>query len=533
MANTLVRSRASTQRAKIASIVIAAVMLAVVGGGTVISIGTTELLQTVADEWHGQRKISENKGQMLASIRRHMGYGGMIHHFKNFVLRKDPALLRNIRRNLDELHATFDNLERSELNAGEREALAKLRHIVGRYEKNLSIAVTASEGNWSAEMTDAQVRIDDTPAYEALKVLHETWFNKFNEDTQRFETVISEGIRGLRITTMFIPLLVLAGLVILWFTRRLTREIAERKVAEHKLLLAETVFDSISEAAMVTDADNKILAVNPAFTAISGYAPEEVIGKNPNMLSSGRHDREFYERMWQVIETEGAWEGEIWNRRRSGEIFPERLSIVKAPSSNGELGEYIAIFADITEQKAREDQILHLAHHDRLTGLPNRSLFNDRLEVAIRTAERAHHAVVVMFIDLDGFKAVNDTLGHAAGDDLLCQVTARFKTCLRNADTLARLGGDEFAVVLPSIEDMLGAERVARKLLQSLQAEFSISDNTAQVGASIGMASFPEHGDTAQHIVHQADLAMYEVKKSGKNDYRFADDTTEKVLLEA
>ncbi|MBT6093575.1 MAG: PAS domain S-box protein [Rhodospirillaceae bacterium] len=319
--------------AGIARIVIGVLMLVVVVSGTAISLGTADLLQTVADEWHGQRKLSEHKGQMLAKIRRHMGYGGMIHHFKNFVLRKDPALLGEIQSDLTELNATFAEMAKSSLTGDEVDALGKLQQIVDQYALNLSIAIQASREKWPAEQTDAQVRIDDQPAYKALQILQNTWFAKFNEDTQRFEAVIAEGIYGLRITTAFIPLLVISGFVILWFTQRLTREIAIRKQAEHKLLLAETVFDSISEAAMVTDDANNIIAVNPAFSDITGYSSDEVIGKNPRMFASGQHDATFYQDMWRDLSGDGSWQGVIWNRRRSGQIYPERLSIVKAPVS--------------------------------------------------------------------------------------------------------------------------------------------------------------------------------------------------------
>ncbi len=512
------------RRAAIARIVIGVLMLVVVVGGTAISLGTAELLQTVADEWHGQRKLSEHKGQMLARIRQHMGYGGMIHHFKNFVLRKDPALLSKIQGNLKELNTTFSEISKTRLTGDEIEALAKLQKIVEQYALNLAIAIRASQESWTAERTDSHVRVDDGPAYEALQILHNTWFAEFKEDTIRFEAVIAEGIYGLRITTAFIPLLVISGFVILWFTQRLTREIAIRKQAEHKLLLAETVFDSISEAAMVTNASNEIIVVNPAFSAITGYQPEEVIGNNPRMLASGQHDAAFYQDMWAHLTEHGSWQGEIWNRRRSGQIYPERLSIVKSPTSEAGLGEYIAIFTDITDQKAKEDHILHMAHHDRLTGLPNRTLFNDRLDIAIKASTRQKTGVTVMFIDLDGFKAVNDTLGHAAGDDLLCQVTARFNACVRSADTLSRFGGDEFAIVLASVTDRIGGERVAEKLLQSLHEPFLVEGKEASVGASIGMAIFPDDGASPEEIIGQADAAMYAVKNSGKNGYRYANE---------
>jgi diguanylate cyclase (GGDEF)-like protein/PAS domain S-box-containing protein len=259
--------------------------------------------------------------------------------------------------------------------------------------------------------------------------------------------------------------------------------------------------------------------VNPAFTAITGYTPRDVLGQTPKILSSGRHGPEFYSVMWQALLEKGRWQGEIWNRRKNGETFIEWLSITRIEGGD-EHGGFAATFTDITKRKEAEELMEHKAHHDALTDLPNRLLFRDRLHSALSIARRYQRQTGLLYIDLDLFKHVNDTLGHAAGDALLIEAAHRLTAAIRDSDTVARLGGDEFAVVLPEINGPLEAEEVAQRIVQSMRQPFHLKEGTGQISASIGMAVFPDHGADAETLQKHADMALYAVKKGGRNAYR-------------
>ncbi len=288
------------------------------------------------------------------------------------------------------------------------------------------------------------------------------------------------------------------------------------------LQLAERVIESSFEGIMVTDKDVCIEFVNPAFTQLTGYTAEEVIGRSPDLLSSGRHDSEFYRRMWNSLETHGYWRGEIWNRRKTGELYLELLTITAITDDDGNTTHYAGLFTDITQNRRNEEQIRQLAYYDALTGVPNRRLLEDRLEHAIRHAHRKEMLLAVMFMDLDRFKEVNDTLGHAVGgDDLLLQFTTRVKDCLREDDTLARLGGDEFIVLLPEMERLSDVFAVADRLIEANKRPYQINGNQINVGSSIGISLYPEDGTTVQELINGADIAMYRAKREGgRNRYK-------------
>lgn len=301
----------------------------------------------------------------------------------------------------------------------------------------------------------------------------------------------------------------------------LARDVTERKRAEDVLRLAATVFETTTEAIMVTDAENRVKAVNPAFTRITGYSVVEILGRNPNILASGRHDRGFYEDMWRRLSETGHWEGEIWNRRRSGEIYPEWLSIATIFDDDGAVVERVALFTDITKRKKDEEQIRRQANFDALTGLPNRTLFLDRLSRAIAQSKREARTVGLLFVDLDRFKTVNDSLGHIFGDRLLEQVAGRLTGCVREADTVARLGGDEFTIILADIRREQDAATVAEKIIERLGQPFMIEGHDLFIGASVGITIFPTDADDAATMLRNADIAMYRAKEAGRNGYRF------------
>lgn len=298
-------------------------------------------------------------------------------------------------------------------------------------------------------------------------------------------------------------------------------DISAMKAAEAKLKLTAKVVESASEAVVITNNRNQIEYVNPAFTTITEYKPEDVLGANPSMLQSGRHDADFYRAMWTEIRATGRWRGEIWNRRKSGEFFAEWLSIVAIKDDAGIPTHHIAIFSDITHRKEDEERVWRQANYDALTGLPNRALFLDRLNQAVRQSRREEKKFALMFIDLDGFKKVNDTLGHAAGDILLQQTAARLTECMRASDTVARLAGDEFTCILWGIRNHDDVAMVAAKILERLAAPFDLDGRAASVRGSIGIALFPDHASDASVLLQLADQAMYDVKKRGKNNFEF------------
>lgn len=299
------------------------------------------------------------------------------------------------------------------------------------------------------------------------------------------------------------------------------QDITAIKQAEDHLRLTSQVIESTNEAILITDADNRIIAVNKAFTEVTGYTAEEVSGKNPALLSSGHHDAAFYANMWESISTRGNWNGELWNRRKSGEAFPLWTNINTIRDEHGQLTNYFAIFADISEHKETLRHIEFLAHHDTMTKLPNRLLLLDRLQQAVNQAERENHRVALMFLDLDRFKQVNDSLGHQIGDELLVAVVERLQACVRETDTISRQGGDEFVIVLPDIRDSNAASIIAEKILDTLREPFEIAGHQISTSFSIGVSLYPDDGKEIEALMQNADTAMYHAKESGRNNYHF------------
>ena len=296
---------------------------------------------------------------------------------------------------------------------------------------------------------------------------------------------------------------------------------AVRIRADQEVRLASKVFDNSVEAILITDSDNKICWINPAFTATTGYQLDEVIGKNPSILSSGRHDQLFYQQLWLEVEQNASWKGEIWNRRKNGEIFPEWLSISVLSDNLGKPTHYVGIFSDISERKASEEKIKHLAHHDPLTGLPNRNLLQDRIKVALAHAQRKQHTVALMMLDLDKFKQVNDSFGHQVGDALLQEVASRLHALFRASDTVCRLGGDEFVIVLNDISDVADVRRAAKNILDTITPNLLVENCVTGISPSIGIALYPQDGIDIDSLLKHADMAMYTAKRQGGNSFYF------------
>lgn len=302
---------------------------------------------------------------------------------------------------------------------------------------------------------------------------------------------------------------------------KLTRQIGALHRTQDELRLLATVFTNASEGMVITDDQIRIIAVNPAFTRITGYSLAEVAGHTPNILNSGRQSEHFYRDMWAALSDHGKWQGEIWNRRHDGSVFPEWLSISVVSGADGKPGNYIGIFTDISERKDAEARIHHLANHDALTELPNRILLQDRLDQAILQNRREGTHTAVLCLDLDRFKNINDTLGHETGDKLLVQVARRCRDTLRESDTIARQGGDEFVIVLSDLNQPQDATLAARKLLEALERPYKLANHTLTVTGSIGIAIHPEDGETVSSLLRHADTAMYRAKANGRNGLAF------------
>lgn len=299
------------------------------------------------------------------------------------------------------------------------------------------------------------------------------------------------------------------------------QDITERKRAEEQMRLASAVYQHSSQAMMISDAYNRIIATNPAFTALTGYDTQDVLGKNPRILASGLQGKEFYETLWKSLHEYGHWEGDLWNRKKSGEIYAEWLSISVVHDDRGEIQHYVALSTDITEKKKAAELIWEHANYDILTKLPNRRLFRDRLDQDIRKAGRSGNSMALLFIDLDHFKEVNDTLGHQYGDELLQQVAERLKAQVRATDTIARMGGDEFTAILNDISTAEDAGRIAQGLVSTLAAPFDILGSVVHVSGSIGIALYPLDGLNAEDLIKNADDAMYQSKNKGRNRYTY------------
>lgn len=303
----------------------------------------------------------------------------------------------------------------------------------------------------------------------------------------------------------------------------LLAEIEQRSRVEQQLQLFKMAIYNTSEAVIITDNEARIVEVNPAYCQITGYTRSEVLGKSPNITRSDRHSEAFYRDMWHSLTSKGQWSGEIWDRRKSGEVFPKWLTINAVNHQDDDRIWYVGVFMDISDMKAAEQQLEQLAYYDPLTQLPNRVLFQDRLDQEVRTCTSENGRFGVLYIDLDRFKYVNDTLGHSVGDQLLIEVATRIKECLRQPDTIARISGDEFTAIIRSVHEVHDMEVVAEKIIGRIEQPVLIDEREVYVGASIGISLFPDHGNDAESLKKHADMAMYKAKDAGRGGYQVFD----------
>ncbi|HSR36448.1 MAG TPA: EAL domain-containing protein, partial [Desulfurivibrionaceae bacterium] len=307
-------------------------------------------------------------------------------------------------------------------------------------------------------------------------------------------------------------------------------DISEQRKATEELHLAANVFESSIEGILITDPSGRIEKVNRAFTEITGYSEEEALGKNPRILKSDRHDAAFFAAMWQALTQEGKWQGEIWNRRKNGEVYPQWLTITAIRDAKRRLSHYVAVFHDMTAIKVHEERLRYQAHHDALTTLPNRVLFRERLGLAMGYAQRHESKLALLFLDLDNFKRINDSLGHTVGDLILKEVAVRLKHCVREKDTVARHGGDEFIVLLEGVEHENDAIHAARRITEAIEPPFVLQEHELYLSASIGIAYYPEDGSDHETLIRNADTAMYRAKEEGRNTFQvFTPSMTQRV----
>ncbi len=313
----------------------------------------------------------------------------------------------------------------------------------------------------------------------------------------------------------------------------IVQDISERKRADEKLKLSARVFSDAHEGIMITDANARILDVNTAFTEITGYSRDEVIGQNPKLLKSDRQDRHFYLTLWNKLLTEGHWQGEIWNKHKNGHIYAQLLTISALRDDTGATINFLGLFSDITESKMHQQKLEYLAHYDPLTGLPNRSLFADRFMQAIAHSKRTNSLLAVCYLDLDGFKPVNDGFGHETGDELLVEVAKRIKSNLRECDTVSRLGGDEFALLLQDLGKQPQCEETLKRIHKTLAEPFILQGQPIRIGASSGLTLYPLDNIEPDTLLRHADQAMYQAKHAGRNCYRVYQDLIADGVLQA
>ncbi|MDD2895247.1 MAG: EAL domain-containing protein [Aliarcobacter sp.] len=315
-------------------------------------------------------------------------------------------------------------------------------------------------------------------------------------------------------------------------THCIFKDITQEEIIEKKLKLSDIVFENTTEGIIITDETGKIISINSAFTNITGYTFDEIIYQNPRILKSGKHDKEFYSKLWHELEKKGSWKGEIWNRKKSGEIYPEWLNLSVAKDSNGKVLNYVALFSDITKIKNSTAKIDYLAHHDPLTNLPNRLLLNARLNKSIEKCNELSQRLAIFFIDIDNFKIINDSYGHSIGDKIINLVAQRLQKNVRKNDTISRIGGDEFIIVIEDILERKDIEKIAKKILNDFLEPIKLEEYLFDTTISMGISIFPNNGLNGEDLIKHADTAMYSAKNAGRNQYQFYKDEMTSEIFE-
>jgi len=539
------------------------------------------------------RQLARTKAEKLERLKRLqelIGYGGMIHHYKNYVLRNDILDFQLFHDAIQKLGKLIYWYQSSPgLSPDERQALADITSTFEAYRGAIITVGALHLRNVSASEIDHMVSISDRSALAALDFLHrkfgeikvDPWSESATERIGRFKMIsdqigeeiarIAEAEMDKAMNDLILYLIVTVSalsislmLALLMSKHLVTRInliirtlrqtgdynkytavhgqdevskiaqslnhfIKKRRLIKEKLVLATRVFDHASDGIMIVDSDKKILSVNLTVSKTTKYSQEDLIGQTPRLLYSERHNDQFYKEMWDTIDTRGYWEGEIWNKKKNGEVYPAWQNIGAIKDHKGQVINYIVVFSDIKKQK-KDESLLHFqAYHDPLTHLPNRMLFFERLTQHLKQLKRSNLKMALLFIDLNRFKRVNDTLGHSAGDTVLKDSAKRLLDSVREADTVARLGGDEFVVILPETDGEKTVSVVADKIIEQLSKPFLVDKHKFFLGASIGITIAPDDGDETSNLLKNADMAMYQSKLTGRNTYHFFSEQMEKL----
>jgi len=530
-------------------------------------------------------RVKTKKLDMLDRLQIITGYGGLIHQFKNYVIRGDEIYKANFIRLYAEIRNLLDDFRNiPHITEGERAGINAIEATFQKYHLFLNTVEQMRKERATIDQIDRSIKIDDTPAITAITRLRTDiqdidsadWFEaatksinlfKIYSDTLRQDSLsyikhkTDETLIALTSYVLLTMLVLLSCLYLgVTITRRLvvgTVEITQalqrvedsgdfsgyiqvygndeiaamgrsfnsliegRHAAESRLHLAYKVFNSTIDGILITDTEQKIISINRAATTITGFTEDEMIGKAVQMLSYDHHDQAFFHTMQQTIVKKGSWQGDIWNQRKDGEIYPQWQNISEVRDEQDQLVNYISVFSDISALKQSQKQLEHLAHHDPLTGLPNRLLMDQHLSQGVERAHRQNQLMAVLFLDLDHFKNINDSLGHSVGDILLQQASKRLKRIIRAEDLVARLGGDEFAIVLESPANEQGIGSVAQKCIDAFIKPFRTNDHDVYVSTSIGISVFPTDGASPDELIKYADTAMYHAKEHGRNAFQF------------
>lgn len=539
-------------------------------------------------------KISRK--EIINQLKSAIGYGGLIHHFKNYIIRGNPNDAEQVSAIYQQVVSHLERFQQQPaLSPAEYQALKTIKQIFLTYTNHLPTIGRLRANNRTIEDIDHQVIVNDQPVLDAIELLqqditnldHSAWWPLASRRIKLIGQV-AESIRqdinqqahaqvrdSWWSLCFYLAMTLLTALLVIAFghllLKRLVGDVGEiasnieamqhsgnfdsqlvisgndeltqlarsfngmleqRRQAEVNVRLAHSVFEYANDGIMVLNRNEQIEMVNPAFTRISGFSPAEAIGASPRLLSSGRHGPEFYRHMREKLHRDGVWEGEIWNKRKNDEIFPELLAISVIRDEHQQIDKYICLFSDITQRKQYEQHIWQQANYDPLTQLPNRKLFLDHLAHEIKTAKRNRDKLALLFIDLDRFKQINDTLGHKAGDELLVETAKRLNSSVRDSDIVARLAGDEFVIIAAGIKNILDVELIAEKVLSGLGLPFLLNGTyESMLSASIGISLYPDDGTDVSTLLKNSDIAMYRAKAQGRNSFKFfTEQMNEKIM---